>query len=167
MEHNYGTYSIMFIWSVPHVTSSPSSLTTPVIIIHSLIHSFSKDLWSIYYVPPTPCYSRICSTWTPKAMSRLPACAFQLPGPPPSISTLTQPTWKTPSSARHKSGATSSLSSLPWPPGRSGHSTSLSYSKHGLPLSVHTTWHLPVHLSVFTSTHLTPWGDGLYLSKSS
>ena len=75
--------SVMFIFlSVvirpPH-NPFPLLSHTPLIIIHSLIHLSTEALWSTHSVLPTPCYSSVCTTWTPKGTSRLPACAFPLP----------------------------------------------------------------------------------------
>lgn len=118
---------------------------------HHYSFSFSRDLQTIYYAPHTICCSHICSSWTLSATSCLPVCAFQL---------LSLPLPSAPSpahlemlySARHRAGAASSLSG----------STDLQVEvailhlrPHGmpaLPLLLHTTWHLLVHLSIFTST---------------
>lgn len=139
----------------PHITSSPSSLTTPNSnILLSCVHSARIYGASTVSLPPSATSIPVVPGQPIHHPASLPVLSNCL-GPPLLAPPSPSPPGKL-SILQHKSGATSSLSSLLCPPGGDGQSASLSYLMHALPLSLQPTWHLLVRISVFTSLLLTP-----------
>lgn len=132
----------------------------------SVIHSFTQQgfvghrLCASHREPHTMRHSRICNTWTLSATPCLPVCAFKSPMPPSSLSSL-------PSLPGNLPILQDTGQVLPTPPLRTSLTPRqrwpLCISVPSMPtplLWLHATWHLLVHISLFSSTLLTPWGRG-------